>query len=60
MDTVDDARRWRRRDRASTAGLLSVILFPLGALTIRWTGGDSEILVGDEFDEPNQVEEQGS
>ena len=23
MDTVDDARRWRRRDRASTAGLLS-------------------------------------
>jgi spermidine/putrescine transport system permease protein len=23
VDTVDDARRWRRRDRASTAGLLS-------------------------------------
>jgi segregation and condensation protein A len=31
---------------------------PLGALTIRWTGGDADVLVGDEFDAPN--EEQGS
>ena len=35
MDTVDDARGWRRRDRASTAGLLSgpllwLLLFFLG------------------------------
>jgi segregation and condensation protein A len=30
---------------------------PLGALTIRWTGGDTEVVVGDEFDVPTQVEE---
>jgi segregation and condensation protein A len=33
---------------------------PLGPLTIRWTGGDAEVLVGDEFDLPPEVEEQGS
>ena len=33
---------------------------PLGPLTIRWTGGDTEVLVGDEFDAPHEVEGQRS
>jgi segregation and condensation protein A len=33
---------------------------PLGMLTIRWTGGDAEVLVGDEFDVPHKVEDQGN
>jgi segregation and condensation protein A len=33
---------------------------PLGALTIRWTGGDAEVLVGEEFDVPPGAEEEGS
>ena len=33
---------------------------PLGELTIRWVGGDTEVLVGEEFDAPPEVEEQGS
>ena len=32
----------------------------LGVLTIRWTGGDAQVLVSDEFDEPQPVEGQGS
>jgi segregation and condensation protein A len=33
---------------------------PLGPLTIRWTGGDADVLVGDEFDVSQAVEERES